>query len=96
MIRVHVTINGCEKKEAWIEQRPKHKKNAELGSKNTTFGPLVYLEQEDAQSFDDNEEVILLLLVCFLFAFIIMLTLLNILDHSYGLGKCYCEIERSR
>lgn len=36
---------------------PRHKKNAELGNKSITFGPTIYIEQVDAASFDDNEEV---------------------------------------
>lgn len=36
---------------------PKHKKNLELGNKTTVYDSTVYLEQEDAKSFADNEEV---------------------------------------
>ncbi|KAN0063886.1 glutamate--tRNA ligase [Thecaphora frezii] len=36
---------------------PKHKKNAELGTKTTVFDSVIYIEQEDAKSFADNEEV---------------------------------------
>lgn len=36
---------------------PKHKKNAELGTKNTVYSSVIYLEQEDAQSFENQEEV---------------------------------------
>jgi glutamyl-tRNA synthetase len=43
--------------ETWAESKPKHKKNPEVGTKTTTFGPKLVMEQEDAQSFDDNEEV---------------------------------------
>ena len=43
--------------EAREAEVPRHKKNADLGSKSITFGPTIYLEQVDAASFDDNEEV---------------------------------------
>lgn len=39
---------------------PKHKKNATLGFKTTTFGPVVMLEQEDAASLEKGEEVTLM------------------------------------
>ena len=36
---------------------PKHKKNLELGNKTTVYAPEIIIEQEDAASFEDNEEV---------------------------------------
>lgn len=36
---------------------PKHKKNAELGTKETAYQEKILMEQEDVQSFKDNEEV---------------------------------------
>lgn len=36
---------------------PKHKKNAEVGDKKTVFASSLLIEQEDALSFEDNEEV---------------------------------------
>lgn len=41
----------------YTETLPAHKKNPDIGTKITTFGPVIYLEQEDARSFEDNEEV---------------------------------------
>ncbi|KAK5671642.1 glutamate--tRNA ligase [Batrachochytrium dendrobatidis] len=38
----------------------KHKKNADLGVKTTTFGPEIYLEQNDAKDFEQDEEVTLM------------------------------------
>ena len=38
----------------------KHKKNPELGNKITLYDPVVYLEQADAQTFGDNEEITLM------------------------------------
>jgi glutamyl-tRNA synthetase len=39
---------------------PRHKKNAELGNKTTFFSSSILIEQADAKSFDDNEEVTLM------------------------------------
>ena len=39
---------------------PKHKKNLEMGTKTTVYDSTVYLEQVDAQSFADNEELTLM------------------------------------
>ena len=36
---------------------PKHKKNPEIGNKTTTFAAKMLIEQDDAVSFDANEEV---------------------------------------
>lgn len=36
---------------------PKHKKTPEVGDKETFFTREIYIEQEDALSFDDQEEV---------------------------------------
>lgn len=36
---------------------PKHKKNLDIGNKTTTYGPKLCIEQEDAASFESNEEI---------------------------------------
>lgn len=36
---------------------PKHKKNPDIGEKKTVFTSRILIEQEDAVSFEDNEEV---------------------------------------
>lgn len=36
---------------------PKHKKNPEVGTKETVFDKVVYVTQKDARTFGDNEEV---------------------------------------
>ena len=36
---------------------PKHKKNSDVGEKKTVFSSNILIEQEDAASFEDNEEV---------------------------------------
>ena len=53
---VPVTINGGPS-EPEIKLNPKHKKNAEVGEKKTVYSSNILVEQEDAASFDDNEEV---------------------------------------
>jgi glutamyl-tRNA synthetase len=39
---------------------PKHKKNPEVGEKKTVYASQVYVEQEDAITFDDKEEITLM------------------------------------
>jgi glutamyl-tRNA synthetase len=36
---------------------PKHKKNPEVGEKKTVYSSNILIDQEDAVSFEDNEEV---------------------------------------
>ncbi|KAG2213910.1 hypothetical protein INT47_001179 [Mucor saturninus] len=45
---------------AEIKEHPLHKKNAELGNKKTHYGPKIYLDQEDAKSLEEGEEVTLM------------------------------------
>ncbi|CAO3617876.1 unnamed protein product [Mucor fragilis] len=45
---------------AEVKELPLHKKNAELGNKKTHYGPQVYLDQEDAKTLEDGEEVTLM------------------------------------
>lgn len=40
-----------------IKLIPKHKKNADIGSKKTVYSSNIFIEQKDAISFDENEEV---------------------------------------
>jgi len=56
---VKCKVNGAPAK-AVVEDRPKHKKNPELGSKKTTLSDHIILEQEDAASFELNEEITLM------------------------------------
>jgi len=55
---VTVTINGAPD-EIEFKTLPKHKKNPEIGTKETMYSKNILLEQEDAVSFEDNEEVCL-------------------------------------
>ena len=36
---------------------PRHKKNPEVSEKKTVYSSQIFVEQEDAISFDDQEEV---------------------------------------
>lgn len=54
--RVTVTLNGGPAQDE-TKELPKHKKNPEIGTKKTVFSSSVLVEQEDAASFDENEEV---------------------------------------
>lgn len=56
---VKVVISGG-KDQFHTETLPAHKKNPDVGTKITTFGPVIYLEQEDALSFEDKEEITLM------------------------------------
>ncbi|PWN47789.1 putative GUS1-Glutamyl-tRNA synthetase [Violaceomyces palustris] len=52
---VKCTVSGA--KSLHEKLIPKHKKNAELGNKVTVYDNVVYVEQEDAKSFGENEEI---------------------------------------
>ncbi|KZT71351.1 glutamyl-tRNA synthetase [Daedalea quercina L-15889] len=56
---VKVTVNGGPS-EPEVKTLPKHKKNPEVGEKKTVFSSNILVEQEDALSFDDNEEITLM------------------------------------
>ena len=36
---------------------PKHKKNPEVGEKKSVYSSSILIDQDDALSFEDNEEV---------------------------------------
>lgn len=40
-----------------VKKLPRHKKNPEVGEKKTIYSNLILVEQEDAASFEDGEEV---------------------------------------
>lgn len=42
---------------AEVKVLPKHKKNPEVGEKKTVYSSSILIEQEDALSFEDQEEV---------------------------------------
>lgn len=53
---VPVTVNGGPTG-AEVKTLPLHKKNPEVGEKQTVYSSTILLEQEDAASFEDQEEV---------------------------------------
>ena len=53
---VPVTIIGAPA-QVEVKTFPKHKKNPEVGEKKTVYSSRIFVEQEDAISFDDQEEV---------------------------------------
>lgn len=57
---VPVKIIGGEGKpegKVEIKELPKHKKNEEIGLKKTYYGETIYVEQADAITFGQDEEV---------------------------------------
>lgn len=60
MYSVPVKIVGGEGKpegKVEIKELPKHKKNEEIGLKKTYYGETIYVEQSDAGTFGQDEEV---------------------------------------
>lgn len=55
---VKATVAGAPP--ACVKQVPRHKKNPELGTKDTVYDAAIFLEQADAASFEDNEEITLM------------------------------------
>ncbi|KAM6500428.1 tRNA synthetases class I (E and Q), catalytic domain containing protein [Amanita muscaria] len=43
-----------------VKQVPKHKKNPDIGEKQTVYSSNIVIEQEDAASFEDQEEITLM------------------------------------
>jgi len=43
-----------------VKSQPKHKKNSAIGQKTTVYTSSILLEQEDAASFEDQEEITLM------------------------------------
>ncbi|TCD70262.1 hypothetical protein EIP91_004163 [Steccherinum ochraceum] len=57
--KVPVTIKGGPATPE-VKTLPKHKKNPEVGEKKTVFASQILVEQEDALSFEDQEEITLM------------------------------------
>jgi len=54
-------VTGAEAPaEPFSADKPKHPKNKEVGTKKVFFGPEFYLDQADAKSFKDGEEITLM------------------------------------
>lgn len=54
--RVPIRVNGGPEVPE-VKKLPRHKKNPEVGEKNTVYSNLILVEQKDAASFEDGEEV---------------------------------------
>lgn len=44
----------------FTEEKPKHGKNSQLGTKKVAFSPTIIIEQSDAKSFKEDEEITLM------------------------------------
>ncbi len=62
--RVTVDITGRDTEEVEVLAKPLHKKNPDVGEKQQVFSSKLIMEQEDALSFGDNEEVSPRLIIC--------------------------------
>lgn len=56
---VTITISGGPD-QPFAEIKPKHKKNADLGDKQVIYSSKVFIDQDDAQTLKDNEEITLM------------------------------------
>ena len=68
-----------------VKTLPKHKKNPDVGEKKTVYTSTILVEQEDASSFEDQEEV---RGTCYVQH--IRNQLYSTVDHSHELGQCIC------
>ena len=55
--RVTVEVKGRETEGVDVQTKPLHKKDAAIGNKQLVYSSNLIMEQEDAASFGDNEEV---------------------------------------
>ena len=55
---VRATVKGALA--AYMEEKPKHAKNPSVGVKKVVYSPSIVLEQEDAKSFGQDEEITLM------------------------------------
>ena len=80
--RVTVKLNGAPPTPE-VKAMPLHKKNADVGEKQTVYSDTILIEQEDAASFADNEEV--------KSEFINPVQTISDVKvgHPHGLGQCY-------
>lgn len=52
-----VEVKGRDTEDVEVLSKPLHKKNPEVGEKKLVYSSKLLMEQEDATSFGDNEEV---------------------------------------
>jgi hypothetical protein len=81
-----VTIKGGPVTQE-VKVLPKHKKNPAIGEKTTVYTSSVFVEQDDAASFGDQEEAS----PNAFFGLEYQLSRIHI-DHSHGLGQCHCAV----
>ncbi|KAI9268783.1 tRNA synthetases class I, catalytic domain-containing protein [Sporodiniella umbellata] len=60
VLKDNVVVCQVKDASAEIKDIPVHKKNPSLGNKKTHYGPKIYLDQEDAKSLEEGEEVTLM------------------------------------
>lgn len=56
---VEVIVKGGSEM-PYTEKKPKHSKNPELGSKKVVYGKSILIDQDDAKSFTEDEEIALM------------------------------------
>jgi glutamyl-tRNA synthetase len=56
---VTATVKGAPAK-AYTEDKPRHVKNAELGTKKVAYSSTILIDQEDAKTFKEGEEITLM------------------------------------
>jgi glutamyl-tRNA synthetase len=56
---VTATVKGAPTK-AYTEDKPRHVKNAELGTKKVAYSGTILIDQEDAKTFKEGEEITLM------------------------------------
>ncbi|KAM0786047.1 hypothetical protein ACM66B_006858 [Microbotryomycetes sp. NB124-2] len=59
LVKVVCQGEGCPA-EAYSKEMPKHKKNPDVGVKQTSYADTIYVEQEDAKTFAQDEELTLM------------------------------------
>ncbi|KAI8971367.1 tRNA synthetases class I, catalytic domain-containing protein [Pilobolus umbonatus] len=60
LLKENVVVCNVKGAKAEVKEVLAHKKNPSVGKKNTHYGPKIYLEQEDAKSLENGEEVTLM------------------------------------
>ncbi|KAI8365788.1 tRNA synthetases class I, catalytic domain-containing protein [Blakeslea trispora] len=60
VLKENVVVCNVQGATTEVKEVPVHKKNLELGNKKTHYGAEIYLDQEDAKTLEDNEEITLM------------------------------------
>ncbi len=83
--RVTVEVKGRDQEEIEVLNKPLHKKNPDVGEKKQVYSSHLIMEQEDASSFGDNEEVSLAMAGYDQ----LIINAYGELDHGDGLGEFF-------